>query len=193
MPSIDAVGSLWWLVNRDRPLPEGYVPPDLVVPNVPLAPGADAIELTSATAAAFEAMAGDAAAAGHQLMLKSGYRSAQDQQALYERFVNDYGRDVERRWRRCPAQASTRRDGPRRRPRRPARRPGLRWDAGQRLGGRQRPPVRVHRALPAVQGRHHRLRQRAVAPALRRRRPRRPVALQRADDGGAVRGHAVGG
>ena len=94
MPSIDAVGSLWWLVNRDRPLPEGYVPPDLVVPSVPLAPGADAIELTAATAAAFEAMAGDAAAAGHQLMLKSGYRSAQDQQALYERFVKDYGRDV---------------------------------------------------------------------------------------------------
>ena len=38
-PSIDAPGSLWWLVNRDRPLPDGYVPPDLVVPNVPTAAG----------------------------------------------------------------------------------------------------------------------------------------------------------
>jgi zinc D-Ala-D-Ala carboxypeptidase len=93
-PSIDAPGSLWWLVNRNRPLPDGYVPPDLVVPNVPLAPGADATQVTGTTAAAFEAMTADAATAGYQLMLKSGYRSEQDQQALYTRFVKAYGRDV---------------------------------------------------------------------------------------------------
>jgi len=70
------------------------VPPDLVVPNVPLAPGADATQVTAATAAAFEAMAADAAGAGFQLMLKSGYRSEHEQQALYARFVKAYGRDV---------------------------------------------------------------------------------------------------
>ena len=94
MPSIDAPGSLWWLVNRDRPLPPGYVPPDLVVPNVPLAPGAGATQLTAATAAAFEAMAAEAATAGYQLQLTSGYRSEADQRALYARFVDAYGRDV---------------------------------------------------------------------------------------------------
>jgi D-alanyl-D-alanine carboxypeptidase len=94
MPSIDQPGSLWWLVNRDRPLPPGYVPPDLVVPNVPIAPGATAAQVTAATAAAFEAMAADAGSAGYQLMLKSAYRSEADQRALYARFVESYGRDV---------------------------------------------------------------------------------------------------
>ncbi len=94
MPSIDAPGSLWWLVNRDRPLPDGYVPPDLVVPNVPIAPGASAIQVSAATAAAFEAMVDDAATAGYQLMVKSAYRSEDDQRALYARFVEAYGRDV---------------------------------------------------------------------------------------------------
>jgi D-alanyl-D-alanine carboxypeptidase len=94
MPSIDEPGSLWWLVNRDRPLPPGYVPPDLVVPNVPVAPGATATRVTAATAAAFEAMAADAASAGYQLMVKSAYRSEDDQRALYSRFVGSYGRDV---------------------------------------------------------------------------------------------------
>jgi D-alanyl-D-alanine carboxypeptidase len=94
MPSIDEPGSLWWIVNRNRPLPEGYVPPDLVVPNVPIAPGATATHVTAATAAAFEAMAADAANAGYQLMVKSAYRSEEDQRALYARFVKAYGRDV---------------------------------------------------------------------------------------------------
>jgi D-alanyl-D-alanine carboxypeptidase len=93
-PSIDAPGSLWWLVNRDRPLPPGYVPSDLVVPDVPHDPAAGPPELTAATAAAFEAMVADAAAAGHELQLTSGYRSEQDQQVLYHRFVEDFGRDV---------------------------------------------------------------------------------------------------
>ena len=91
VPSIDGVGSLWWLVNRDRPLPDGYVPADLVVPNVPFDPDAGSIQLTAATAAAFEAMAADAATAGYQLQLNSGYRSADDQQRLYDAFVDDYG------------------------------------------------------------------------------------------------------
>jgi D-alanyl-D-alanine carboxypeptidase len=94
LPSVDVPGSLWWLVNRDRPLPAGYVPPDLVVPNVPFAPGADHTELAAATAGAFEAMAAEATGAGYQLALKSGYRSEVEQQALYARFVEAYGRDV---------------------------------------------------------------------------------------------------
>lgn len=93
-PSIDAPGSLWWLVNRDRPLPPGYVPAGLVVPEVPREPEGGPIRLTAATAAAFEAMVADAAAAGHELQLTSGYRSEQDQQALYDRFVEDFGTDV---------------------------------------------------------------------------------------------------
>jgi D-alanyl-D-alanine carboxypeptidase len=94
LPSIDSVGSLWWLVNRDRPLPDGYVPPDLVTPSVPLKPDTGATQVTAATAAAFEAMLTDAATAGFQLQLNSGYRSYEQQQMLYDRFVEDYGAEV---------------------------------------------------------------------------------------------------
>ncbi len=94
IPSIDTPGSLWWLVNPDRPIPDGYVPPDLVTPNVPLKPDTGATELTAATAAAFEAMVADAAAAGHELQLNSGYRSYEQQQLLYDRFVDDFGQEV---------------------------------------------------------------------------------------------------
>ena len=94
IPSIDTPGSLWWLVNPDRPLPAGYVPADLVVPNVPVKPDAGATALTATTAAAFEALVADAATAGHQLQLMSGYRSFDDQQLLYDRFVDDYGAEV---------------------------------------------------------------------------------------------------
>jgi D-alanyl-D-alanine carboxypeptidase len=94
LPSIDTPGSLWWLVNRDRPLPDGYVPPDLVTPNVLLKPDTGATQVTATTGAAFEAMLADAAVAGFQLQLNSGYRSYEQQQMLYDRFVQDYGADV---------------------------------------------------------------------------------------------------
>jgi D-alanyl-D-alanine carboxypeptidase len=93
-PSIDTPGSLWWVVNRDRPLPAGYVPSDLVTPDVPLKPDTGATQLTAATAAAFEAMVSDAATAGYRLQLNSGYRSEEQQQMLYDRYVEDFGQEV---------------------------------------------------------------------------------------------------
>lgn len=93
-PSIDSPGTLWWLVNRDRPLPDGYFPAGLVTPNVPLKPGTGATQLAAATAAAFEAMVADASNAGFALQLNSGYRSFEQQQMVYDRFVQDYGAEV---------------------------------------------------------------------------------------------------
>jgi zinc D-Ala-D-Ala carboxypeptidase len=94
MPSIDTPGSLWWLVNPERPLPDGYVPPDLVTPDVQVKPDSGATQLSAATAAAFEAMVADAATTGFQLQLNSGYRSLEQQQMLYDRFVQDFGEEV---------------------------------------------------------------------------------------------------
>lgn len=94
VPAIDAVGSLWWLVNGERPMPADYVPVDLVTPDVPLKPGTGATQLTASTAAAFESLVADAATAGFPLQLNSGYRSYEQQQMLYDRFVEDFGADV---------------------------------------------------------------------------------------------------
>lgn len=94
LPSIDTPGSPWWIVNAGRPLPEGYVPPDLVTPDVPIAPGADATQLTATTARAFEALVADARSAGYRLQLNSGYRSFDDQVRLRSRYVADYGEET---------------------------------------------------------------------------------------------------
>ena len=95
-PSIDVPGSLWWIVNGQRPLPVGYVPADLVTPNVPIDPQTDSAQLSAPVAAAFEAMVADAAIAGVRLQLNSGYRSQEKQQELYDRSVEDYGEEVAR-------------------------------------------------------------------------------------------------
>ncbi|WP_116997979.1 M15 family metallopeptidase [Desertimonas flava] len=94
LPSIDLVGSSWWLVNPQRPMPADYIPPDLVTPNTPMDPDVTNPQVRAETAAAFEAMVADAATAGLQLQLNSGYRSYEEQQVLYDRFVADYGAEV---------------------------------------------------------------------------------------------------
>lgn len=93
-PSIDEPGSAWWVVNKERTIPADYVPPDLVTPDTPIDPSTDATQLSAAAADAFEALVSEAAAAGHQLQLTSGYRSYDEQQALYDRHVRDYGPEV---------------------------------------------------------------------------------------------------
>lgn len=91
---IDTPGSDWWLVNPDRPLPDGYVPPELVTPRVPIKPAAVHTQAAPVVASAFEAMVAAALGDGHELQLTSGYRSYQEQQETYDRFVRDYGPDV---------------------------------------------------------------------------------------------------
>lgn len=93
-PGIDTPGSDWWLVNRDRPLPDGYVPPELVTPDVPIKPGTEHTQATPVVAAAFEAMVAAALGDGFELQLTSGYRSYDEQQETYDRFVRDYGAEV---------------------------------------------------------------------------------------------------
>ena len=93
-PGIDQPGSDWWVVNRDRPLPDGYVPPELVTPAVPIKPGTPYTQATPVVAAAFEAMVAAARQDGYQLQLTGGYRSFEDQQELYERFERDYGTQI---------------------------------------------------------------------------------------------------
>ncbi len=93
-PGIDQAGSDWWVVNRDRPLPDGYVPPELVTPAVPIKPGTPYTEATPVVAAAFEAMVAAALQDGYELQLTGGYRSFEDQQEMYDRFVRDFGTQV---------------------------------------------------------------------------------------------------
>lgn len=86
--STDAPGSPWWVVNKTRPLPDGYIPPDLAVPNVRLRLGASNEQMKfsrSATDDLIE-MFNAAKTEGVTLVFGSGYRS----EALQRQFYNGY-------------------------------------------------------------------------------------------------------
>jgi len=91
--SVDTPGSPWWIVSRKRPLPDGYVPPDLVTPKVTLNSSKSASEntLRKDTAAAVEQLFAGAKAAGFAYMVASGYRSKAVQTTYYNNYVAQYG------------------------------------------------------------------------------------------------------
>lgn len=85
---LDEPGSPWWVVNKKRPLPKGYIPPDLIVPDVKLRLNASAEQMqfsqlaTPALIEMFEA----ATRNNVVLIFGSGYRS----EALQRQFYNSY-------------------------------------------------------------------------------------------------------
>jgi len=85
--------SIWVIANKQHPLnPAAYVPPDLTVPNVPLAqPGADNMQMRAATAAGIEKMFAAAKQADINLEVVSAYRSYTYQHTVYNRYVTSSG------------------------------------------------------------------------------------------------------
>ncbi len=92
-PDLDNPSSITVVVNKLRPLPDGYAPTDLVVPNVPLRLSGDTSEMhmRQEAAAALENLVADAKAAGLNLLLLSGYRSQATQYSVYNRYVAEKG------------------------------------------------------------------------------------------------------
>jgi D-alanyl-D-alanine carboxypeptidase len=91
--SIDDPNSLWVVVNKLRPLPDGYQPTDLRTPNVSLRLGAGNSEmrLREEAATALEAMFSAAKDDGINLMVASAFRSQSTQTSLYNRYVSEDG------------------------------------------------------------------------------------------------------
>mgnify|MGYP001009893472 CR=1 FL=1 len=87
--SIDTPGSIWWIVNKKRPLPTGYVPRDLAVPSVSLrlAASSEQMQLSKQVIPSLEALFQAAKDAGVPLTLASGYRSEAYQRSLYNGYV----------------------------------------------------------------------------------------------------------
>ncbi len=87
--STDQPGSLWWIVNKNRPLPSGYRPDDLVTPNIALRGTSTNEEMMvrSVLKSDIERLFADAAGAGHNLLLASGFRSEAYQKQVYNNFV----------------------------------------------------------------------------------------------------------
>jgi LAS superfamily LD-carboxypeptidase LdcB len=87
--TIDVQESIYFIVNKKRPVPVSYVPANLVKPNVELVPGDNPEEqqLRSEAASAAEAMFNAAEKAGTKLVMASGYRSAKLQEIIYNGYV----------------------------------------------------------------------------------------------------------
>lgn len=82
-------GSLWWVVNKNRKLPEGYMPSDLVVPNVKLRldPSAEQMQIRKVVISSLEKMFKKAEVDGVQLVFGSGFRSYELQKQFYDSYV----------------------------------------------------------------------------------------------------------
>jgi len=92
--SIDTPGSIWWVVNKTRPLhPTDYVPPDLVVPNIPLrlTSGDQEMHVSKQMATDLESLVSAGNKANVHLMLASGYRSYNLQVLVYNQNVKSLG------------------------------------------------------------------------------------------------------
>lgn len=85
--------SMWVVVNKQRPLnPKTYVPPDLVVPSLPLrVPGNETMEMRKETATALESLFAAAKSGGAPMIVSSGYRSYSFQVSLYNGYVQSQG------------------------------------------------------------------------------------------------------
>lgn len=91
--STDQPGSIWWIVNKTRPLPTGYIPSDLSVPNVRLRLGKseEQMHFSQKAIPAVEEMFAGAKKDGVILVFGSGYRSYSYQKTLYTGYVASMG------------------------------------------------------------------------------------------------------
>jgi len=81
-------------VDKNRKLPDGYTPSDLVYPNVPLNGGVkDKTKMRKEAALALENLFSEASKDGIQLTAVSAFRSFERQVQLHNTYVNTYGND----------------------------------------------------------------------------------------------------
>lgn len=94
--SIDQPGSLWWIVNKNRALPKGYVPPDLTIPDVKLrlANTAEQMQFSKTAEPALISMFNAATKDGVSLVFGSGYRSEALQKQFYDSYVAKDGKEA---------------------------------------------------------------------------------------------------
>lgn len=98
--SINEPGSLWWIVNKTRPLPEGYTPPDLIVPAVKLRLGEDAeqMKISKQVENGLLEMFAAAEKQSITLVFGSGFRSFELQKQFYDSYVAQDGQEAADRY-----------------------------------------------------------------------------------------------
>lgn len=80
-------GELWSLVNKANALPDNFEPQGLTDTTVPHGDSSEPMKIHSRIAEPLAELFAAAEADGYNLMLSSAYRSIEEQQSLYDRFV----------------------------------------------------------------------------------------------------------
>ena len=88
---VSTPGAMDALINKDYRLPSNFTPPNLVEPNVLMAPNATNRRLRSVAAEALQKMFSQASEEGISLYARSGYRGYNTQKNLYNNYVRNYG------------------------------------------------------------------------------------------------------
>lgn len=83
--------SVLLIANKKNPLPEGYVPSDLVDIDVPKR--ADDLQLRQEAHEALKEMIKQAEKEGVNPIVLSAYRSYQDQEIIYQQYAREYGKE----------------------------------------------------------------------------------------------------
>jgi D-alanyl-D-alanine carboxypeptidase len=93
--STDKPGSIWWIVNKNRPLPSAYVPPEMSIPNVTLRLDSnnESMKINTSIVKNVEDLFAGAQQAGNPLLFASGYRSEEYQRQLYKSYVEQEGQE----------------------------------------------------------------------------------------------------
>ncbi|MCR8845133.1 M15 family metallopeptidase [Paenibacillus sp. SC116] len=91
--------SIYVVVNKERFLPDGYIPPDLVEPQVKFSFDGphEKRQLRQEAATALEQLFQQAESEGIELNAVSGYRSYKRQSSLYNHYVNTQGEEYANR------------------------------------------------------------------------------------------------
>jgi LAS superfamily LD-carboxypeptidase LdcB len=91
-PSLVQTGQLWGLISKTHPLPNNYVPDDLIDTTLAHGDASQPMKLQKHIEAPLRAMYAAAEQDGFELMLSSAYRSITDQRALQNEFIAKQGK-----------------------------------------------------------------------------------------------------
>lgn len=91
--SLDDPSSIWVIVNKQRALPSGYVPVDLIIPNIRLRldPSEEQMNIRRGLEGDLKLMFDTARKDGVELVFGSGYRSETTQKTFYGNYVAQSG------------------------------------------------------------------------------------------------------
>ncbi|WP_223702111.1 M15 family metallopeptidase [Sutcliffiella deserti] len=94
IPVVANPSTITVMVNKFWALPEGYRPPDLIRPNVPFSFGdekSDRSKLRQEAAESLEMMFADAQSEGIELYARSGFRSYETQNSIFQNEIATFG------------------------------------------------------------------------------------------------------